>query len=132
MSKTVVRTEQAPVPVASFSQGVAKGGLLQVAGQVGFLPETGRPVGPGLAEQIEQTLRNVQAVLEAGGSGWADVVMMRVYLTDTAHFAELNAVYDAWFAKALPEGGFPARTTVYVGLPAGLLVEIDALAVTGG
>ncbi|MEY9841972.1 RidA family protein [Streptacidiphilus sp. EB103A] len=131
MSKSVVRTDQAPTPIASFSQGVAKGGLLQVAGQVGFDPATGTPVGPGLTEQIEQTLRNVQAVLEAGGAGWNDVVMMRVYLTDTAHFAELNAAYDAWFAKALPEGGFPARTTVYVGLPAGLLVEIDALAVTG-
>ena len=129
MSKTVVRTDQAPTPIASFSQGVAKGGLLQVAGQVGFDPATGAPVGPGLAEQIRQTLRNVRSVLEAGGSGWEDVVMMRVYLTDTAHFAELNAVYDAWFAEALPQGGFPARTTVYVGLPAGLLVEIDALAV---
>jgi 2-iminobutanoate/2-iminopropanoate deaminase len=131
VSKTVVSTEQAPTPIASFSQGAAKGGLLQVAGQVGFIPATRTPVGPGLSEQIEQTLRNVEAVLVAGGSGWADVIMVRVYLTDTAHFAELNAVYDAWFAKALPEGGYPARTTVYVGLPAGLLVEIDALAVTG-
>ena len=131
MSKSVVRTDQAPTPIAGFSQGVAKGGLLQVAGQVGFDPATGTPVGPGLTEQIEQTLRNVQSVLEAGGAGWDDVVMMRVYLTDTAHFAELNAAYDAWFAEALPEGGFPARTTVYVGLPAGLLVEIDALAVIG-
>ncbi|MEY9963114.1 2-iminobutanoate/2-iminopropanoate deaminase [Streptacidiphilus sp. MAP12-16] len=131
MSKTVVHTDQAPLPAASFSQGLAKGGLLQVAGQVGFHPDTRTPVGPGLREQIEQTLRNVGAVLEAGGSGWGDVIMMRVYLTDTGHFAELNAVYDAWFAKVLPEGGHPARTTVYVGLPAGLLVEIDALAVTG-
>ena len=131
MSKTVVRTDQAPTPIASFSQGVAKGGLLQVAGQVGFDPATSVPVGPGLREQIDRTLRNVESVLVAGGSGWADVIMMRVYLTDTAHFAELNAAYDAWFAAALPEGGYPARTTVYVGLPAGLLVEIDALAVTG-
>ena len=131
MSKTTVRTDQAPTPIASFSQGSAKGGLLQVAGQVGFDPATGVPVGPGLREQIDQTLRNVQAVLEAGGSSWGDVIMTRVYLTDTAHFAELNAAYDDWFAKALPEGDFPARTTIYVGLPAGLLVEIDALAVVG-
>jgi 2-iminobutanoate/2-iminopropanoate deaminase len=131
MSKRVVQTDQAPQPAASFSQGLVKCGLLQVAGQVGFDPGTGTPVGAGLREQIEQTLRNVQAVLEAGGSGWGDVIMMRVYLTDTGHFAELNSVYDEWFAKVLPEGGHPARTTVYVGLPAGLLVEIDALAVTG-
>jgi reactive intermediate/imine deaminase len=127
----VIRTDQAPTPVARFSQGVTKGGLLQVAGQVGFDPATGTPVGPGLTEQVEQTLRNVGAVLSAGGAGWDDVLMMRVYLTDTAHFAELNRVYDEFFAKVLPEGGFPARTTVYVGLPVGLLVEIDAFAVTG-
>ncbi|MEY9843885.1 RidA family protein [Streptacidiphilus sp. MAP5-3] len=129
-SKRVIRTEHAPTPVASFSQGVAKGGLLQVAGQVGADPATGAPVGPGLTEQVEQTLRNIGAVLSEGGASWGDLVMMRVYLTDTAHFAELNAVYDAWFAKELPDGDVPARTTVYVGLPAGLLVEIDALAVT--
>jgi reactive intermediate/imine deaminase len=131
VSKTVVSTDQAPTPIAKFSQGAAKGGLLQVAGQVGFDPATGHLVGAGLREQIDQTLRNVEAVLVAGGSGWTDVIMVRVYLTDTAHFAELNVAYDEWFAKALPEGGYPARTTVYVGLPAGLLVEIDALAATG-
>ncbi|MBC3842718.1 RidA family protein [Streptacidiphilus sp. 4-A2] len=130
-SKSVVRTELAPVPVASFSQGVAKGGLLQVAGQVGFVPETGLPVGPGLPSRSSRPCAMCSRCWRAGGAGWGDVLMMRVYLTDTAHFAELNAVYDAWFARALPEGGFPARTTVYVGLPAGLLVEIDALAVTG-
>ncbi|GAB2589626.1 RidA family protein [Streptomyces capparidis] len=128
--KTAVTTDQAPTPPARFSQGVRKGGVLQVAGQVGFDPATGAPVGPGLAEQTAQALRNVRAVLEAGGATWDDVVMMRVYLTDTAHFAEMNRVYDEWFA-ATGDGPYPARTTVYVGLPAGLLVEIDALAVLG-
>ncbi|GGO82971.1 RidA family protein [Wenjunlia tyrosinilytica] len=125
--KTAVATDKAPQPPARFSQGVRKGNILQVAGQVGFDPATGTPVGPGLAEQTLQTLRNVQTVLEEGGSSWADVVMMRVYLTDTAHFAELNKVYDEWFSGI--EGPLPARTTIYVGLPAGLLIEIDALAV---
>jgi enamine deaminase RidA (YjgF/YER057c/UK114 family) len=109
---------------------VAKGGMLAVAGQVGF-DAAGKVVGPGLAEQTRQALRNVGAVLEAGGSSYADVLMMRIYLTDTAHFAEMNKLYDEWFEE---HGGTvppPARTTVYVGLPAGLLVEVDALAVTG-
>jgi enamine deaminase RidA (YjgF/YER057c/UK114 family) len=53
-----------------------------------------------------------------------DVIMFRVYLTDTAHFAEMNQAYQEFLAEP-----YPARTTVYVGLPAGLLVEIDALAV---
>jgi enamine deaminase RidA (YjgF/YER057c/UK114 family) len=121
------------VPPARFSHGVRKGNILQVAGQVGFLPAVeGRPptpAGPTLREQALQTLANVQSVLEAGGGSWEDAVMVRVYLTDTAHFAELNEIYDDFFAglKEAPA----ARTTVYVGLPAGLLIEIDALAVLG-
>ncbi len=123
-------------PPARFSHGLSKGGLLQVAGQVGFLPavpgQAPVPAGPTLREQTLQTLANVQAVLEEGGATWDDAVMVRVYLTDTGHFAEFNAVYDEFLAgQAALTGPPPARTTVYVGLPAGLLVEIDALAVLG-
>jgi reactive intermediate/imine deaminase len=121
------------VPPARFSHGVRKGNILQVAGQVGFLPavmgEPPTPAGPTLREQTLQTLANVQAVLETGGASWEDVVMIRVYLTDTDHFAEFNEIYNAYFASLLEAPA--ARTTVYVGLPAGLLVEIDALAVLG-
>lgn len=129
--KTAITPPTHTTPPARFSHGVRKGGILQVAGQVGFLPAGGGqshpvPAGPTLREQTLQTLANVHAVLEAGGAGWHDVVMVRVYLTDTAHFAEFNAVYDEVLATvAVP----PARTTVYVGLPQGLLVEIDAMAV---
>lgn len=125
MPKTEIRTEQAPAPVANFSQGVRKGNVLQVAGQVAFDP-TGAIVGETVAEQTAQALRNVVAVLEAGGASLDDVVMLRVYLTDTAHFAEMNETYNQFMTEP-----YPARTTVYVGLPAGLLVEIDALAVLG-
>ena len=120
-------------PPAKFSHGVRKGNILQVAGQVGFLPaEEGKPptpAGPTLREQTLQTLANVKAILEEGGASWDDVMMIRVYLTDVDHFAEMNALYDDYFAdlKEAPA----ARTTVYVGLPEGLLIEIDALAVLG-
>ncbi|AJE42262.1 MULTISPECIES: RidA family protein [Streptomyces] len=122
-------------PPARFSHGVKKGNILQVAGQVGFLPaEEGRPpapAGPGLREQMLQTLANVQAILEEGGAGWDDVMMIRVYLTEVDHFAEMNEIYDAYFGEQGLTGPPAARTTVYVGLPAGLLIEIDALAVLG-
>ncbi|UQA93368.1 RidA family protein [Streptomyces halobius] len=122
-------------PPAKFSHGVKKGNILQVAGQVGFLPAAeGRPptpAGPTLREQTLQTLANVQAILEEGGATWDDVMMIRVYLTDIDHFAEMNAIYNAYFeAEGLKEAP-AARTTVYVGLPKGLLIEIDALAVLG-
>ncbi|PGH48484.1 RidA family protein, partial [Streptomyces sp. Ru87] len=87
------------------------------------------PAGPTLREQTLQTFANVRAILEEGGASWDDVMMVRVYLTDTAHFAEFNELYNDYFADLTEAPA--ARTTVYVGLPAGLLVEIDALAVLG-
>ncbi|MCZ4122061.1 RidA family protein [Streptomyces sp. H39-S7] len=132
-SKTAITPATHTTPPARFSHGVRKGNLLQVAGQVGFLPavdgQAPTPAGPTLREQTLQTFANVKAILEEGGSSWEDVIMTRVYLTDTAHFAEFNTIYNEYFAglKEAPS----ARTTVYVGLPAGLLIEIDALAVLG-
>ncbi|MEU6574470.1 RidA family protein [Streptomyces sp. NPDC046805] len=120
-------------PPARFSHGVRKGNILQVAGQVAFLPaEEGKPrriAGPALREQTLQTLANVKAVLDEGGASWDDVMMIRVYLTDVDHFAEMNEIYDTYFAEQNLTQPPSARTTVYVGLPAGHLIEIDALAV---
>ncbi|WP_149183889.1 RidA family protein [Streptomyces sp. TRM49041] len=130
--KTAVTPPTHAAPPARFSHGVRKGHILQTAGQVGFRPAVdGRPpavAGPTLREQTLQTLANVEAVLREGGGTWDDVLMIRVHLTDVDHFAEMNALYDEYLKDvAVP----PARTTVYVGLPAGLLVEMDALAVLG-
>lgn len=131
LTKTALTPSTHTTPPAKFSHGVKKGNLLQVAGQVGFGPATPgqapTPVGPGLREQTLQTFANVKAILEEGGGSWEDVLMVRVYLTDTSHFAEFNEIYNEYFAD-LQEAP-AARTTVYVGLPAGLLVEVDALAV---
>jgi 2-iminobutanoate/2-iminopropanoate deaminase len=124
MTKVAISTENAPKPVAAYAQASRKGNILQVAGQVGIDPAIAEVAGTGVAEQTRQTFRNIEAVLEAAGASLDDVVMMRVYLTDTAHFAEFNETYNA-----LVREPYPARTTVYVGLPKGLLVEIDALAV---
>ncbi|WP_424212062.1 RidA family protein [Streptomyces sp. BI20] len=133
--KVAVTPPTHTAPPARFSHGVRKGNLLQVAGQVGFGPavegQAPTVVGPGLREQTVRTLENVRSVLEAGGSGWEDAIMIRVYLTDTAHFAEMNEIYNAYFEEQGIKEAPAARTTVYVGLPAGLLVEIDALAVLG-
>jgi 2-iminobutanoate/2-iminopropanoate deaminase len=124
--KIAIRTAKAPPPAAAYSQGVRKGGILQVAGQVPVEPSTGVIVGETVGEQTRQALQNVQAVLEEAGSGFDDVVMLRVYLTRKEDFAEMNAVYEKFVSEP-----YPARTTVFVGLAEGLLVEIDTLAVVG-
>jgi reactive intermediate/imine deaminase len=124
MAKVAIHPEGAKIPTVPLTHGIRKGNILQVAGQVAFDPSTNEIVGTTVTEQTRQVMRNVRAILEAGGATFDDVVMCRVYLTDTAHFGELNDAYREFF-----EESFPARTTVYVGLPEGLLVEIDALAV---
>ncbi|MCJ1677836.1 RidA family protein [Streptomyces sp. APSN-46.1] len=133
--KTAITPDTHTAPPARFSHGLRKGNILQVAGQVGFLPHVDgqppTPAGPTLRAQTLQTLDNVRSVLEAGGAGWDDVMMIRVYLTDTEHFAEMNGIYNAYFEEQGLKEAPAARTTVYVGLPAGLLIEIDALAVLG-
>jgi 2-iminobutanoate/2-iminopropanoate deaminase len=124
MAKVAIHPEGTKIPTVPLTHGIRKGNILQVAGQVAFDPSTNEIVGTTVTEQTRQVMQNVRRVLEAGGATLEDVVMCRVYLTDTAHFGEMNDAYREFF-----EESFPARTTVYVGLPEGLLVEIDALAV---
>src|SRR3954470_12011697 len=103
-------------PPAKFSHGVRKGNILQVAGQVGFLPavvgQAPTPAGPTLREQTLQTLANVKAILEEGGATWDDVMMMRVYLTDVDHFAEMNQIYNEYLESQDLKAPPAARTTV--------------------
>jgi 2-iminobutanoate/2-iminopropanoate deaminase len=122
MARSTNTTPAAPAPTGPFSQHARVGSVIAVAGQVGVTPDDS--VLDDVAKQTAQALRNVLAVVEAAGAHEEDIVSVRVFLTDTEHFEEMNEVYATFFSKPRP-----ARTTVYVGLPAGLLVEIDALAV---
>ncbi|MEO8093787.1 MAG: RidA family protein [Pseudolysinimonas sp.] len=124
-----VQTPLAPAARPQFSQGVRKGPLLQTAGQVGTDPVTGT-YADGIAAQTTQVLNNLNAILEAGGATFDDVVMLRVYLADGDDFADMNEAYDAFVGPHTPSGVLPARTTVVTGFAVPqILVEIDALAV---
>jgi reactive intermediate/imine deaminase len=125
-----VETTLAPPPLPQFSQGVRKGPLLQVAGQVAVDPATGEYVGDDVGAQTTQVLQNINAVLEAGGATFDDVISIRVYLREAGDFAAMNAAYDAFVPAHSPSGVLPARTTVVVGFAVPqIAVEIDALAV---
>lgn len=127
--KTAIRTDQAPAPAHTFSQGVAKGPFVQISGQGPVDADSGAYLHPGdVAAQTTLTLHNVKAIVEAAGASFDDVVMLRVYLTDRAHFAIMNDAYGAFVTEH--SGVLPARTTVFTGLPREeMLVEIDAFAV---
>jgi reactive intermediate/imine deaminase len=129
----VVRTDAAPAPAHTFSQGVVKGGFLQVSGQGPMDPATNAYIGEGdVRAQTRRTLENVKAILVAGGAGVGDVLMFRVYLTKRDDFAAMNEVYGEFIAENVTSGALPCRTTVFVELPHEvMLVEIDALAVIG-
>ena len=122
--RTIISTDHAPSLDAPLSQGVRRGPLVQVSGQLPYEPGTGTVVGATVAEQTTQALRNVAAVLDAAGATLDDVVMFRVYLTDPADLSAMNDAYAAFVGTP-----FPARTAVYMTLPPGVLVEVDALAV---
>ena len=123
--RRAVATENAPRAIGPYSQGVAGGGLLFCSGQIPLDPKTGEMVGAGdVREQAAQVMRNLDAVLRAGGSSFARVVKTTIYLTDLADFGAVNEVYGGCFS-----GDPPARATVQVaGLPKGAMVEIDAIA----
>jgi reactive intermediate/imine deaminase len=129
--KTRITTDGAPAPAHTFSQGVRKGNIVQVSGQGPVDPQTNEYLHPGdVGRQTERTLRNVAAILEAGGASFEDVVMLRVYLTTRDDFAAMNEAYGAFVTERVPSGVLPSRTTVFTGLPREeMLVEIDALAV---
>ena len=131
--KKVLKTDKAPTSASSFSQGVRAGGLVQISGQGPQDVETGRYVHLGdVGRQTTQTLENVRGVVEASGGTFDDVISLRVYLTDQSNFAAMNEAYEAFIREHVPSGVFPARTTVFVGLPwPEMLVEIDGMAVVG-
>jgi enamine deaminase RidA (YjgF/YER057c/UK114 family) len=81
----------------------------------------------GVSAQTRQALVNLLAHLASAGATAGDVISVRVFLTEVDHFSAMNEVYKEFFTDP-----YPARSTIYVGLPPGLLVEIDALAVVDG
>jgi 2-iminobutanoate/2-iminopropanoate deaminase len=127
MSKTVIATGKAPAAIGPYSQGVRAGNLLFTAGQAGVDPATQQVVAGGIAEQTARTFENLKAILEAGGSGLAQVVKATVFLKDMNDFAAMNAVYSAYIGQG--SAPLPARTTVEAArLPKDVLVEIELIA----
>lgn len=120
MPKVPSSTDRAPAPAGPYSQAIRAGDLVFLAGQVPLTP-SGESVEASFEDQARQTFANLAAVAEAAGGSLADAVRVGVYLTDTANFQGMNAVYREFFSEPLP-----ARTTIYCELP-GFDIEADAI-----
>ncbi|WAL60582.1 RidA family protein [Thermocoleostomius sinensis] len=128
MAPHVIRTDQAPAPVGPYNQAIAATGqFIFVAGQIPLDPNTGTIVGDDdVAQQTEQSIANLTAILTAAGVGLSDVVKTTVFLADMNDFAAMNAVYAKYFAEETA----PARACVEVSrLPKDVRVEIECIAV---
>ena len=123
MRRTVM-AERGPAPAGPYSHAVVANGFVFVSGQGPFDPETGT-MPDAFADQVRQTLENLQVILEAAGSSLDDVVKVNAYVTDLTRFAEFNEVYKEFFRQDPP-----ARTTVATAL-LGILVEVDCVAQLG-
>ena len=119
-----IQTDNAPAAIGPYSQAIKAGGFVFVSGQIPIDPQTGQFVAGGVAEQTEQVLKNLSAVLEAAGSSLDRVVKTTVFLADMKEFTGMNEVYATFFSSPPP-----ARATVAAaGLPRDARVEIEVVA----
>lgn len=125
--KKVIHTAKAPAAVGPYSQAIASGDFLFCSGQIAIDPATNEVLRGDVKTQTEQVMKNIAAVLEAGGLQFSNIIKTTIFLTDMNDFATVNEIY----AKAFPQEP-PARSTVAVSaLPKGVNVEIEVIARRG-
>jgi reactive intermediate/imine deaminase len=122
--KEPIRTDDAPAPAGPYSQAIATGELLFLAGQGPFRPD-GSKVEGSFEDQARQTFANLAAVAAAAGSSLANAVRVGVFLRDMTNFPALNEIYREFLSEPLP-----ARTTIQSDLP-GFEIEVDAILLRG-
>jgi 2-iminobutanoate/2-iminopropanoate deaminase len=123
-TRLIIKTDRAPKAIGPYSAGVKTSSFIFTAGQLGIIPETGNIIEGGIENETRQALKNIQQILEAGGSSLPQVVKTTVFLRDMNEFSRMNAVYAEFFTD-----NPPARTTVQAAaLPKEASVEIEAIA----
>ena len=118
----IISTTNAPAAIGPYSQAMKCGNMLFTSGQIPIDPATGNIVEGGIAEQTEQVMKNLGAVLAAAGATYENAVKTTCFLYDIADFAAFNEVYAKYFT------GKPARSCVAVrDLPRGVLCEVEVI-----
>ena len=121
--KKVIATTKAPGAIGPYSQAIEANGMIFISGQLPINPATGE-MPEGVTAQTEQSLKNLEAILNEAGCTFDNVVKSTCYLADMSYFGEMNAVYGKYF-----KGDYPARAAFAVKeLPKKALVEIEMIA----
>ena len=119
-----INTDDAPLAVGPYSQGIIAGDLVFTAGELPVNPETGE-VPESTEDQIRQALKNVSAILSKANVPRNNVASVIVYLTDIRDFSQMNLIYQEFFDEP-----YPARSCVQVSaLPKGVRIMVSAIGV---
>jgi 2-iminobutanoate/2-iminopropanoate deaminase len=124
MNKTIIKTPGAPAPIGPYNQAVLSGNTLFISGQICIDPATGNLKNKDIQEETNQVMNNLNAILNAAGMNFSNVVKTTIFITDMNQFGAVNEVYGKYF-----ESDPPARETVQVSaLPKFVNVEISMIA----
>ncbi len=122
--KKVIATDQAPKAIGPYSQAILVDGTLYLAGQIALNPSSGKLVEGGIEVQTRRVMQNLNAVLDAAGYRFDDVVQTQVFLSNLNHYKAMNSVYATYFDERPP-----ARAVVEAArIPRDALVEIMMVA----
>lgn len=123
MSREIIKTDQAPQAIGTYSQAVKIGGTVYLSGQIALDPQTMSMVEGDTEAEIRRVLDNLQAVARAAGGSLDDLAKLNVFLVDLADFATVNQVMTEYFQEP-----YPARAAIGVAaLPRGARVEMDGV-----
>ncbi|MDX1391462.1 MAG: RidA family protein [Rheinheimera sp.] len=123
MSKVIIRTNEAPAAIGTYSQAVKIGTTVYLSGQIPLVPATMQMVSDDFAAQTHQVFKNLAAVCEAAGGSLNNMVKVNIFLTDLSQFATVNEIMSQYFAEP-----YPARAAVQVSaLPRASQIEIDGV-----
>jgi len=127
MKREIISTDKAPKAIGTYSQAVKVGDTVYLSGQIPLVPETMELVDGDIGAQVRRVFDNLQALCEAAGGSFKDIVKLNIYLTDLANFARVNEIMAHYF-----EQPYPARAAIGVAsLPKGAEVEMDAVLTLG-
>ena len=124
--KTIIKTDNAPMPIGPYNQAILVNNTLYASGQIAINPATNELISGGIEEETKQVMENLAAVLDAAGMHFSDVVKCSIFISDMNDFGTINDVYGTYF----DDENAPARETVQVAvLPKRGNVEISLIAV---